>query len=149
LQKSLKLESYISLSNFKHQLSEQLTVPVPVHSPSVNSTPNYCIPMLLFIFCIYFWSFAPHYLYLHIFICTSITPVLMLNCNYFSSLAYLLTYLPNLTTFAQTMYIYFSIVLLTVLLFVPCVTLCCCFSRIALLYLGQVAAVDEDLFSTG
>ena len=25
LQKSLKLESYISLSNFKHQLSEQLT----------------------------------------------------------------------------------------------------------------------------
>jgi hypothetical protein len=26
LQKSLKLESYISLSNFKHQLSEQLTV---------------------------------------------------------------------------------------------------------------------------
>jgi hypothetical protein len=25
LQKSLKLESYISLSNFKHQLSEQIT----------------------------------------------------------------------------------------------------------------------------
>ena len=29
LQKSLKLESYISLSNFMHQLSKQLTVPVP------------------------------------------------------------------------------------------------------------------------
>jgi hypothetical protein len=41
-QKSLKLESYISLTNFKHQLSEQLTV--PVHSPSVNCPPNYLIP---------------------------------------------------------------------------------------------------------
>ena len=35
-------------------------------------------------------SFAPQYLYLHIIICTSITPVFMLNCNYFTSMAYLL-----------------------------------------------------------
>ena len=34
----------------------------PVHSPSVNSPPNYLITILLFLFC----SFAPQYLYLHI-----------------------------------------------------------------------------------
>ena len=41
------------------------------------------------------------------------------------------------------------VVLLTVCLFIPCVTLCCCFCRTALLYLGQVAVVNENLFSTG
>ena len=39
--------------------------------------------------------------------------------------------------------------LLTVRLFIPCVTLCCCLCRTALLYLGQVAVVNENLFSTG
>ena len=42
----------------------------------------------------------------------------------------------------------FSTVLLTVCLFIPCVTLCCCMCRTALLYLGQVAVVNENLFST-
>ena len=112
-------------------------ITVPVHSQSVNRTPNYLIPILLF-----FKSFAPQCLYLHITIYTSITPVLMLNCNYFSTTAYLLLYLPNLTTFAHTVY-RFSIVLLTVRLFIPCVTLCC-FCRTALLYLVQVAVVNEN-----
>jgi hypothetical protein len=31
---------------------------------------------------------------------------------------------------------------------IPCVTLCGCFCRTALLYLGQVAVVNENLFST-
>jgi hypothetical protein len=38
----------------------------------------------------------------------------------------------------------FSIVLLTVRLFIPCVTLCCCLCRTALLYLGQVAVLNEN-----
>ena len=83
LQQSLKLETHISLTNFKHQLSEQ---------------PIYCLTSLL---------------HLH------------------------------------TLYTDFSIVLLTVRMFIPCVTLCCCFCRTALLFLGQVAVVNENLFSTG
>ena len=52
--------------------------------------------------------------------------------------------------YLHTLYIdfLFSIVLLTVRLFIPCVTLCC-LCRTALLYLGQVAVVNENLFSTG
>ena len=42
----------------------------------------------------------------------------------------------------------FSTVSLTCLLFIPCVTLCCCLCHTALLYLGQVAVVNENLFST-
>ena len=34
--------------------------------------------------------------------------------------------------------------LLSVRLFIPCVTLCCCFCRTALLCLGQVAVVNEN-----
>ena len=60
-------------------------------------------------------------------------------------MAYLLPYLPNLTTFAHTVYRFFYL-LLTVRLFVPCVTLCCCLCRTALLYLGQVAVENENLF---
>jgi hypothetical protein len=84
-------------------ISCQSSLPMilPVQSPSVNSTPNYLISIMLFI---HFCSFAPLYLDLHIIICTSITPVLMLNCNYFASMAYLLPYLPNLTTFAHTLH---------------------------------------------
>jgi hypothetical protein len=51
LQKSLKLESYIPVSNFNHQMSEQITA--PVHSQSVNSRPNYLIPILLFILLVF------------------------------------------------------------------------------------------------
>jgi hypothetical protein len=71
LQKSLKLETYI------------LPIAAPVHSPSVNGTTNSLIPILLFtllLFCTYSL--------LHIIVCTSITTVLMINCNYFTSMAY-------------------------------------------------------------
>ena len=51
LQKSLELETHISLTSFKHQLLEQLTITAPVHSPSVNSPSIYLIPKLyLFIY---------------------------------------------------------------------------------------------------
>jgi hypothetical protein len=59
-------------------------------------------------------------------------------------MAYMLPYLPYLTSFAHTVYRLY-IVLLTVCLFIPCVTLCCCLCRTALLYLGPVAVVN--LFS--
>ena len=62
--------------------------------------PCYC-------YCYLFLLFAPQYLYLHIVICTSITSVLMLNCNYFATMVFLLPYLPNLTTFAHTVYRFF------------------------------------------
>ena len=45
----------------------------------------------------------------------------------------------------HTLYIAFSIVLLTVRLFIPCVTVV----FVALLYLGQVTVVNENFFSTG
>jgi hypothetical protein len=49
----------------------------------------------------------------------------------------------------HTLYIdVFSIVLLTVFLVIPCVPLCCCLCRTAFLYLGQVAVVSENLFTT-
>ena len=83
-------------------------ITVPVHSPSVNSTLNYLILILL---CIYFCYFAPQYFYLHIIICTPITPVLMPNFNYFTSMAYLLPYLPNITTFPLTVHIFYSCVI--------------------------------------
>ena len=51
-----------------------------------------------------------------------------------------LTYLDEAWIVDYSMYIdFFSIVLLTVCLFIPCVTLCCCLYCTALLYLGQVA----------
>ena len=63
-------------------------------------------------------------------------------------MAYLLPYLH-----LHALYIDFifssSIVLLTVRLFIPSVTLCCCLCCAALLYLGQVAVEYENLFSTG
>ena len=46
------------------------------------------------------------YLHININICRFITPVLMPNCNYFASMAYLLPYLPTLLHL-QTLYIYF------------------------------------------
>ena len=56
--------SYISLSNFS--ISCQSTV--PVHSQSVNSTPNYLIPILLLtllLFCTPV-SLLAHYIYIYI-----------------------------------------------------------------------------------
>ena len=54
-------------------------------------------------------------------------------------MAYLLPY-PQILLHLHTLYIDFSIVLLTVRLLIPCVTLCC-LCHTALLYLGQVAVV--------
>jgi hypothetical protein len=59
----------------------------------------------------FFFFFAPQYLYLHIIFCTSITPVLMLNCNYFTTMVYLLPCLSNLTTFTHTVYTFFYCVI--------------------------------------
>ena len=58
---------------------------------------------------------------------------------------------PDRTSLLSPLGVFFllSIVLLTVRLFTPCVTLCCCLCRTALLNLGPVAVVNENLFSTG
>ena len=74
------------------------------------------------------WFYLPPstYFYLHIIIYHS--SVNLLNCNYFATMAYLLPY--HLTPFAHAIYrlYFFSIVLLTVCLFIPCVTLSYCFA---------------------
>ena len=72
LQKSLKLETHISLTSFKHQLSEQLT-DAPVHSLSINSPSNYLIP-ILYLF-IYLSPLHPSISTGTFIFCTSITPV--------------------------------------------------------------------------
>jgi hypothetical protein len=100
LQKSMKLETYISLINFKHQLSEQ-SIAAAVHSPSVNSPPNtYLIPILFLftflLFCTPVSLLAPHHLLIYY------SSVNLLNCNYFATMAYLLPYL--LTPCAHTVY---------------------------------------------
>ena len=78
LEKSLKLETHISLTNFKHQLSEQLTDHCTCTQPIQLPHPHVVV------------FFAP----------SSLWPIYCL-------------YLPNLTSFAHTVYIFFSIVLLT------------------------------------
>jgi hypothetical protein len=40
LQNSLKLETHISLTNFKHSYLSSLPIAAAVHSPSVNSPSN-------------------------------------------------------------------------------------------------------------
>ena len=66
LQKFLKLETYISLTN---SISCQSSLPItaPVHSPSVNSPPNYLIPKLFFIFlfCTPLSLLAHHHLHIY------------------------------------------------------------------------------------
>ena len=63
-------------------------------------------------------------------------------------MAYLLPYLCYPTSFAHIVYRLVSTLLLTVCLFIPCVTLCRCMCRTALLYRGQVTVANENLFST-
>ena len=110
-----------------------LQIIAPVHSPSVNSPSNYLIPIL-------FCFFAP--LHPSISTCTfifytSITPVF--NCSIVTTsplrIIYCLT--PLILHHLHTLYIDFSIVLLIVCLFIPCVTLCCCLCHTALLYLAR------------
>ena len=136
LQKSLKLETYISRTNFKHQQSEQLTdrcsYSQPICKQPIQST--YLIPILFLfyflLFCTPVFLLAHHHLHIYH------SNVNLLNCNYFATMAYLL---PSLSMpFADTVHRLIFIVLVTVRLFVPCVTLCC-LCRTALIYLGQVA----------
>ena len=76
LQKSLKLETYISLCNFKH-LSEQLTdrcsCTQPICKQSIQPT-TYLIPIFVFVFLLFC---TPVFLLpqMHILICKYITPV--------------------------------------------------------------------------
>ena len=133
-------------SNFKHQLSEQLTdhctctQPIcKLHTQLHTLSPYYYVPSC---------SYASQYIYLHIIICTSITPILKLNWNYFSFYCLFIAYS---STFAHTVhrFFYFSFILCYRLYICLCVTLCCCFCHTDLLYLGQVAVVNYNLFSTG
>jgi hypothetical protein len=90
-----------------------LPITVPVHSPSVNSTPSYLIPILVFsffLFCTPVSLLAHHHLHIYH---SSVNA----NCNYLASMVYLLPYLPNLLHL-HTLYVDFSIVLLTVHLFI-------------------------------
>ena len=84
LQKSLKLETYISLTNFKQLLYlSSLPIAAAVYSPSVNSPPNY----------------LPHHLHIYH------SSVNLLNCNYFATMSYCLT------PFAHTVYRFFYCVI--------------------------------------
>ena len=58
-------------------ISCQSSLPIiaPVHSPYVNSPPNYLIPILLF-----FCSFAPQYLYLNIHLLHNSNQSLFVTC---------------------------------------------------------------------
>jgi hypothetical protein len=111
-------------------ISSQITA--PVYSPSVNSPSNYLIP-ILYLF-IYLAPLHPNISTCTFIFCTSITPVF----NWYILITsppwpiYCLTtlILPHL----HKLYILFSTVLLTMCLFIPCETLCCCIGRTALLY---------------
>ena len=73
LQTSLKLETFIFLTYFKHQLSEQLTN----RCSCIQLTQSIYLIPILFLFYLLFCSFAHQYLYLHIIIRSFITPVLI------------------------------------------------------------------------
>ena len=102
LQKPLKLETLISLTSFKHQLSEQLTDYCTCTQPIYNlaqttiSSPT--------VFC----SFAPHYLYLHLaHSSTANLPFQCFTCYIvFTSppWPFFCLYLPYLTPFAHIVY---------------------------------------------
>jgi hypothetical protein len=101
-------ETSISLTDFKHQLSEQLTDHCSYTQPIVNSPYNYLPhPHIVFI-----------YLHTSISNCTSSSAQLVIILLLWP--IYCLASLLHL----HTLYIDCSIVLLTVLLFIPCVTVC-------------------------
>ena len=105
LQKSLKLETLISLTSFKHQLSEQLSqITAPLHSQSVNSPSNYLIP-ILYLF-IYLVPLHPSISSCTFIFCTSITPVLICEIVIISPLPsfYCLTSLILLHLHTHTVY---------------------------------------------
>ena len=100
-----------------------LPLAAAVHSPAVNSPSNYLPhPHIVFI---YLFSL----LHTSISTCTSSSAHIslqckLLNCNYLATMAYLL---PTSLLHLHTLYTDFSTVLLTVLLFIPRVFLCCYF----------------------
>ena len=123
-----------------------LQITAPVHSPSVNSPSIYLISILYFFYlsC----SFAPQYLYLHIHFCTSTIPVL--HCYIVITSPPWQIYCLNslILPHMHSLYIDFVFFFVLYVLFIPCVTLCCCMCWIALLYLGRVTVANENLFST-
>ena len=127
------------------QSSSQITA--RLHSPSVNSPSNYLIPILLLLF-IYFAPLHPSIFTCTFIFCTSITPVLNCSIVIISPIWHIYClYLPYPTSFAHTVYRFFYCVIGCTFVYV-CVTLWC-LCRTTLLYLGQVAVVNENLFSTG
>ena len=105
-----------------------LPIAEDLHSPSVNSPSNYLPnPHIVLLFC------TPVFLLAHLHLHIYHSSVNLLNCNYFATMAYLFPYL--LTPFAHTVYRFSYCVIdctlvysmcNSVLLFTPCVTLCCC-----------------------
>jgi hypothetical protein len=106
LQKSLKLETHISLTSFKYRCQSTSRITAPVHSLSVNSPSSYLIPILL--------SLKKNFAPLHpsistitLIFCSSITPVF--NCYIVIILPlwpiYCLT--PVILPHLHTLYIYF------------------------------------------
>ena len=110
--------------------------------------------VLLHLHCLMFavlgWVSNISFLYIYIFLifCTSTIPVS--NCYTVISSPPWPIYclnsliLPHLHFFSYFFLLYYWLYVL----FIPCVTLCCCMCWIAMLYLGQVAVANENLFST-
>ena len=104
MQKSLKLETYISLTNFKHQLSEQLTARCSCTQPICKLRIQLATSSPFFLlFCIPVFLLAHHHLHIYH------SSVNFQICNYFATMAYLLQCL--LTPFAHSVYRFFYCVI--------------------------------------
>ena len=120
------------------QSSSQITG--PVHSQSVNSPSIYLIPIM------YLFNYlAPMHTSISsctFIFCTSTIPVF--NCYFIITSPPWPIYclnpliLPHLLTSYIDFFVFFFLLYYWLyVLFIPCVTLCCCMCRIAKLYLGQ------------
>jgi hypothetical protein len=98
-------------------------------------------PHIVFFSC----SFAHQYLYLHILICTSITPVSIAKLQLLRHYGLFIA-LPPYFICAHCIQIFYCVIDCTFVC--PMCNSCCCFCRTNLLYLGQVAVVNDNLFST-
>ena len=135
--------------SFSCQLSEQLTdccnCTQPICKQPTQST--YLIPILflftLLLFCTPVSLLTHHHLL--IIICSSISPGLnLLNCNYFAT-GLFITIPPHAICTLYIDFLFFYYVIDCTLVYSMCNSVLC---RTALLYLGQVAVVNENLFST-
>jgi hypothetical protein len=127
------------------QSSSQITA--PVHSPSVNSPSIYLIA-ILYLF-IYLPPLHPSISTCTFIFCTSTIPVF--KCYIVITLPQWPIYCLNslILPHLHSLYIdFFFLLYYWLCLFIPCVTPCCCMCLTAMLYLGQVAVVNENLFST-